>query len=418
MQNQPQPTNKFQDELPECTKGIKFQRGLYKTLTFLFGKIISFGCNYTYEPYEKKDGTYLILANHNMDIDPVLLTLSLKMHMKFVASANVLQGFFGFFIRKLVNPIPRYKGAPADEVVNFAADNLRNGINVAMFPEGNKSWDGETCYISPRVVSMIRLSNCSLITFKFIGTYLKSPRWANHKRSGPIFGRPVHTIPAEELKKMSDDEIYQIIVNDLNVNVYAKDVVPSSKNKVIAYHSSKSAEGFESLAYLCPTCKCCDSIKSSKNKIRCACGLEAEFDDYGKFSGNIDFTTPYDWNLFQKNYLKTHVDEYKSSTDLPFSTDEDVTFIYRTSARNKNSFKNCKALLYGDKLKILDSDGIILFEFRWENIVKLGMFRNTRVFFTVLVNNEEVRGEIFRKHGVSGIKYYAFWRILTGKPYI
>ena len=106
----------------------------------LFKRISGFHSGHT----KISSRTFLLLGNHNNDLDWAFPVIDTRRHMRFVASANILEGFKGRIIDFLVGPIPRKKGAPAEETTKQIYESLSQGISVAIYPEGNKSWDGRT----------------------------------------------------------------------------------------------------------------------------------------------------------------------------------------------------------------------------------------------------------------------------------
>ena len=175
----------------EIRKGLNRHKFVYHFLRILIGWLIMAICSFTYKPHKIKDKPVLILSNHNSDFDPLLMVISLKKHFKFVASANIMSGPVGKIIKFLAGPIPRGKGASADQTVQLIIDNLNAGIDVAMFPEGNKSWDGSTNFISRRTADIFKQTRCGLVTYRFDGGYLRSPRWSRYSRRGRLIGQVV-----------------------------------------------------------------------------------------------------------------------------------------------------------------------------------------------------------------------------------
>ena len=58
---------------------------------------------------------------------------------------------------------------------------LRKGGSVAIFAEGNRSFNGLTGDILPATGKLARSSGASLVTFRFSGGYLSSPRWCGSR---------------------------------------------------------------------------------------------------------------------------------------------------------------------------------------------------------------------------------------------
>ena len=378
-------------------RGVGFQRAVILFLRITLGRILALAIGFKYKKRKPKSKTYLVLANHNSDLDPIMVIIGTGRHARFVASANLLRGFTGKILKTFFGPIPRYKGASADETVDLIEQNLRQGVSVAMFPEGNKSWSGETGYISPRTARLVKETGAGLVTYRLDGDYMRSPRWAKYPRKGPVFGTFVRELTAEELKNMTEEEVYRIICDDLKADAYA-----FQREKHIAYKGRDLAEGLELAGYLCPWCKKFDTIKTKGDTIFCDCGMKATLDEEGFFrSDTLPFNDLLVWSKWQKSYLFEHSGDYQGK----ITTDAGLRF----KANGKIISDNATAVFYSDRVEIGEEEKFI---FPLKNIEKMGAFRTTRVYFTCV---DGTYVELFKEGGVSGVKYFTLWRIFSGR---
>jgi len=386
------------------TKGIRFQRFFYGFLRILLGWIFFCFKRFKTERYKIKADTFLLLSNHNCDYDFFYNVITTRRHMKYVAAEKVTKGFGGWFVRTLVNPIPRRKGAPADEVVELIKENLNAGISVAMFPEGLKSWDGETSFISRRTAALAKDSGAALVTYRIDGDYLAHPAWSAKPRRGPIHGAVVNEYSAEQLAAMSEDEVYKAICNDLYVNAYA-----SQREKMDKYSGKRLAENVEMTCYICPKCYRLGTIHSKNNELYCECGMTMTMNEYGFFEGeHIPFDNVLAWSRWQKHWLRNNAEKLKDRTDIPILTAEDLTV-------KKNGAviaEHASAVLYGDRIEIV-KDGQTAETTPLADIIKLGSFKRARLYYT----SKDAFFELDSKAQISGYRYYGLWRILTGKTY-
>lgn len=406
----------------DIRKGLQRNKFVYTSLRILFGWFVRILRCFSYEKNKTKSETALILSNHNSDWDPLLMVIAMKRHMKFVASANILTGFTGKLISFLAGPIPRAKGASADDTVELIRRNLKAGISVAMFAEGNKSWDGETGFISERTAELLKDNTCGLITWRFEGDYLQTPRWAKYKRRGPVRGKVIREYLPEELQNMSVNEIYAAIIRDLHTNAFDYE----KAHPKFRYRGKNKAEGFENLAYLCPNCLRFGTIRTNGDTISCVCGLKKLYredgflEDIGDTRDHTDGTgkpirEAFSWNAFQKAYLTTHTGELKARLRTPFRTDSDVTLFRMDGDRKIPIIISGKMMTFGDRIEVTgDKDkSEMVYCFPFCDITRMGMFRNTAVYISL----GEERYKIEREAGISGIFYFSVWRVLTGKSY-
>ena len=387
-------------------RGIKFQRFFYAFLRVCFGWLVCLIKNFHYEPCKTRGKTVLVLINHNSDFDPFYAGIGIGRHMKYVASANILEGFSGRIIKTLVDPIPRKKGASADDTVDLIIKNLKAGISVAMFPEGNKSWDGISCYISKRTAQLLKEAHCGLVTYTISGGYLKSPRWSDHERKGPLYGRMVKEYSAEELESMSVDEIYQAICSDLYVNAYE-----DQKNRMVKYHAKDLNSGISSVLYICPSCRRIGSISSGPEGFGCVCGLSGKMNEYGFLEGDgFDFESCGEWNAWQKKYLKQNADQLKKTLEVLTA---DCGFdLIKLGGEEAVLFNDAVIQVYSDRFSVYSGEYNI--DFPVDRISRISTFRNKTIFFTC--GSEYYKLKF--KESVSGLKYDALWRTLTGREYI
>ena len=391
----------------EIRRGLKRHKFVYHFLRILIGWLIMGICNFSYKPHKIKDKPVLILSNHNSDFDPLLMVISLKKHFKFVASANIMSGPVGKIVKFLVGPIPRGKGASADQTVQLIIDNLNAGIDVAMFPEGNKSWDGSTNFISRRTAEIFKQTRCGLVTYRFDGGYLRSPRWSRYSRKGKLIGQVVGEYPYEQLKDLSVDEIYDIIIRDMQADAFQY-----QDEHHLKYTGKALAEGIENLTYICPVCHRFDTVHAKGDEFWCDCGMKAVYDEYGYLHGDKikEYNTTVKWNRFQKRWLIKNKNRLKRQTRKFISHDENLR-LYQIINNERVLLKDdLSASLYGDRLCISNDSGFEM-TFRWMDISKIGMFRNNALYLTY----GDKRYELFRPNGFALIKYFSLWRVLTDK---
>ena len=101
--------------------------------------------NYEYDSLKEIEGPYLLLANHNMELDPVLVGEAVGKQIYFVASEHLMRkGFVTKLLMHFVKPIIHMKGRQGAKTVKQMLRTLQEGHKVCIFPEGNRSFNGVT----------------------------------------------------------------------------------------------------------------------------------------------------------------------------------------------------------------------------------------------------------------------------------
>ena len=192
-------------------------------------------------------------------------------------------------------------------------------MNVCVFPEGNRTWDGVTAEFLPSIGKLARSSGASLVTYKLTGGYFASPRWAgNSIRRGKMHGAAVRVYSPEELRAMSPQEINEHIVSDLHEDAYER-----QRKNPVRFEGKALAEHLERLLFLCPKCGRMHTLQSRDDTVRCwKCGFSFRYLPTGFLVGeDIPFDNLRDWTRWQKGEIVRLCDE---AEDKPIFTDTDV----------------------------------------------------------------------------------------------
>lgn len=284
---------------------------IWAILRPLVAIVLFFKFGYRYEKLRNLPDNYIVLANHVTDWDPLLVAVSFPKQMYFVASEHIARWDRWYkLIDFLLQPILRRKGTAALSTVKEILNITRKGGSVAVFAEGERSWDGLTGSILPSTGKMVKNSRCGLITYKLEGGYFVSPRWSTSLRKGHLCGVPVNIYTKEQLAEMTTDQINEIIVKDLYEDAYEKQLVSP-----VPYKGKNLAEGMENFLFLCPECQEMDSMTSHGDTVKCsACGHSFRYTEYGMLEGT-KFETIRDLSAWQNSQVTEGAEkgiEYKA----------------------------------------------------------------------------------------------------------
>ena len=270
-------------------------------------------------PFPELPERFLLVSNHVINIDPLLVMHCTRRYMHFVATEHLFSmGLVSKVICALGDPIPRAQGGNAAATVMDILRKLKNEGSVGIAAEGNCTWNGVTAPFLPATGKMARASGVPLVTVRVQG-YLASPRWAFTRRKGPVKISLGGIYQPDELKKMKPDEINALIARDIYVDAYAEQEAHPQR-----YPGKRLAEGLEHALVLCPRCHGIDCLHSKDDRFTCSCGFSVRYDEWGYFTevsesgedGEAPFRTVRDWDAWQKEYLAGLAPE-----DLPAGED-------------------------------------------------------------------------------------------------
>ena len=339
--------------------------------------IYKFSC----EVYPDLKGPYLVLANHNTDLDPGLVALSFPQQMYFVASEHVYRaGFASKVLRYVFEPIAKRKGTSDTVTVMKSIRALREGKNVCLFPEGQKSFNGRTGEIHLATGKLVKASKASLITYKLEGGYFTTPRWGYGIRKGKMHGSIVNIYDPETLEKLSAEEITDIIIKDLYEDAYEK-----QKENPIAYKGKNLAKGLEHSICVCQSCKKIDTLSSIKDKVFCnECGFSTTLDKYGYFAENSKFKTVAEWDDFQQEELKKFVEDKKSSNQTFLFENTDSTLKSVKAEHQEENLGTGTFSMFTDKFvfKTIQDGKENIIELLHQDIVDISMYGKQGLVFS------------------------------------
>lgn len=284
--------------MPDLNKDYKRHLLAYRFFRALVKPFMKWLFKMTPLPAPDLKGPYLVYANHNADLDPVLLSFSFKEQIYFVASEHVYRaGFASRLLKRYFDPISRLKGSSDTAAVKEILRRFRAGHNVCIFAEGNRSFDGQTCPILPTSGKLAKICGVPMVTYKFEGGYFTTPRWAFTIRRGSMRGSVVNIYSPKQLAAMSVDQINDAIAADLYEDAYARQA-----QQRVRFQGKRLAEGLEAALYLCPQCARIGTLKSRDDAFYCDCGLHVRYDEYGDLHGG-PFASVTQWDDWQREKL-------------------------------------------------------------------------------------------------------------------
>lgn len=290
----------------------------------------------------------LIVSNHCTDLDPLMLALTIRNHTYFVASEHVFRKpLLAKFLFWAQAPIVRVKGTTASDTALAAVRRLRKGYNVALFAEGNRTFNGVTVDIVESTAKLARISGANLVTHRFRGAYFTSPRWSGGAvHRGRMTGEVVNIYTPAQLKAMTNEQIADAIRADIYEDAYA-----TQAEWKIPYRGRNRAKNLERVLCVCPRCEALGTMRTAGNTISCTeCGLTAEYTPYGYLEGSdVRFRTITEWDRWQADRLLARAE---SAGEKTIASDEDITICEVTEDHREIPQASGRLSVFRDRFEI------------------------------------------------------------------
>jgi 1-acyl-sn-glycerol-3-phosphate acyltransferase len=152
-------------------------------------------------------GGVLVLSNHQSNLDPVLVGISVPRRLNYLAR-ETLFGFapFRWLIRSL-DAIPIDRDGFGLAGIKETLRRLKRGEAVLVFPEGTRSSDGEIAPLKPGLCAIARRSGAALVPVAIEGAYAAWPRRRKLPRRSTIRVEIGPPITPAEVATMDDDAL-------------------------------------------------------------------------------------------------------------------------------------------------------------------------------------------------------------------
>ncbi len=354
--------------------------------------------------------TSIVMFNHVSDYDFMGVLDGFRNYSRFVASDALIRKRYMRIVMGLVSDfIFRRKGENGDNVVESVKASIAKGVHVCIAPEGGESINGTTAFIRTRTGQMVKDANAGMVTFRMEGGYFLKPSWSKRRYKGPVYGGVVGVYTKEEMAALSVEEINDLIYRDLYVNSYEW----QREHKVV-YEGEARAEFMEQVLYTCPKCKCVNHMHSKCDTLYCSeCGYTVDVDEYGFFTGEeVIFDNLYDWDVWQRELMRSKIDYWKENPDEVILYDEDQVL---------KGLENNYPYVIEEGITLTMSASKITIKGKETDIV----LPLDEVQSITVVSREDVgiihKGvyyQIGAKVQRSGVKYKQLIAMLRGRPYL
>lgn len=271
-------------------------------------------------------GNYLLVANHATSHDPFLIGSNLRTPINYMANIDGVKGFRKLFSAS-IGCFNIKKGRADFSAFAKAIKLIKEGYSVGIFPEGDRSWLGETHEFSSATASLAKRMNVPVLMARITGHYFSQPRWSpNIPRRGKIVIE-FDLIPVEELAHMSKEQIHEKI----SAYIYSDDFT-DPRLADVQFTGKDLALGIEHILWKCPSCNADDALVGEGDLICCkSCGAVFPIDGNQRVQAAGDLTTVKAWSQWQRALMKENLTSLASAILLQ---DDEVEFIKEDGPNN------------------------------------------------------------------------------------
>ena len=321
----------------------KRHAAVFAFLRFAMAPFLWLRYHYRAEKAPIRKGPCIVLSNHQATMDPFYISKAFPFQLYFYASDDLFNLKVSPLIRYLAAPIPKSKSVADLKAVMISLRVLREGGAIGITPEGNRTLSGRLWEMGDSVAKLVKTAKVPLVLFNLCGGYGTDPRWGIKIRRGTKFvGRVRRILTPEEYAGMSDEELFGIIKNELDVD----DTLSGER-----YKSRRRAEYIERALYMCPVCGSIGTIHSHGTGFCCtSCKTEAEYTEDLKISPPVGgYSRIYEWYEWERQEIVRRI--------LGGEKISDGDILFRESVKLQKKFKLPGNTVTLDKDSLMISGG-------------------------------------------------------------
>lgn len=286
---------------------------------------------------------YILLCNHHTFVDFQINCIATYPHR-----VNNIATVEAFYLRaaliEWLGCICKRKFTTDLSLVRASYKVLKEyGDVLCMYPEAKYAPVGTTAILPDSLGKLIKKCKVPVATLLYHGNYLMTPFWDFYrKRKVPLYAEMKQILTAEEVEKLSAEEINAIVRKAMEYDEYRW-----QKEQGIKVTEDFRAEGLHKVLYQCPECKTEYEMNSKGTEIFCEhCGKRWEMTELGELkaqSGETYFSHIPDWFEWERSEVRRQLEEgtYSFSNDVRvYSLPWTRSFVYLGDAHLTHDAEN------------------------------------------------------------------------------
>ena len=156
-------------------------------------------------------GGALICANHQSHLDPPMIGMCTKRRMNYLAKRQLFEQQPLKALIQHLDAIPIDRDGMGISGIKETLRRLKRGEFVLIFPEGQRSWDGELSPFKAGVCTLARRAKVPLLPIGFDGAHQAWPRGTRFPKPGRIVMVVDEPIMPDAYESLTDEQMVDLL---------------------------------------------------------------------------------------------------------------------------------------------------------------------------------------------------------------
>ncbi|MGI6546731.1 MAG: lysophospholipid acyltransferase family protein [Fastidiosipilaceae bacterium] len=255
------------------------------------------------------NGPFLVVANHVNLLDPLFAAYAVGSRtIRFVAGEEVFRNGIAHKFARSMGLILRPQMRPDFSSTRDIIRAIRGDEVVLVFPEGQRSLNGEGWPLQDNLGVLIQKLNVPVVALKINGGYLSWPRWSKSWiRPGRI---EIESRILFQDREPGDTSV-ENIMGAIAEAIYTDDNAwQRGRAKPVRFLSFAPAGGLQNICHRCPKCKRPMTMVGRRDQLICeSCEYRARLLADGRFS-DCEFENPAEWTRWQMSFALSEPNDF------------------------------------------------------------------------------------------------------------
>jgi 1-acyl-sn-glycerol-3-phosphate acyltransferase len=162
---------------------------IYEASYFGAAMALTFGWSFRSQGRQHipRTGPALLIANHQSYLDPILVGLAARRHLCYLARKTLFKSPLFTWLIRTHNAVPIDQEGVGKEGIRTILEQLQHGQAVLVFPEGNRTADGQLQPLQPGIHLLIKRTGAPVVPVGIAGAFEAWPRSRALPMPAPLF---------------------------------------------------------------------------------------------------------------------------------------------------------------------------------------------------------------------------------------